>query len=344
VIDPVLFDEQSAQGRWSAAKRSAIPGSFSADTMAYDHHKGAWSANQRKTFRSVVLNHVLPNIGQRQTADLTPGDYAAVIEPHWMEGNKNSISGRLLQFLPAIVQHAIATDDEGRFPHGINPAIGLKARLRERHGRPVEHRKAIKWQQAPDLYDALLAHPDDPRAMAMAFMFTTRAPRAAEVHSMRRGEIKGDEWHIPAGVTGRMKNKRDGRVARIIPLSGEALRILSIVLPSGWEGDPAALVFPMRDKAHGMNDVLRELGYDIQPHGTRTTCKSWGLDNLMHPRDIQAIELEQDRAIGDSASEAYRDTSMVGHRRILANRFAAFLRRVLYVGPACVPDQFATAA
>jgi hypothetical protein len=319
-----------------------IPGSFRADAEAFDYHNGHWSANTRKAFRSVMANHVYPKVGDRQMADLKPADMVAVVTPLWSDGNKNTNSGRLLQYLPAIIAHAIDVDDVGRFPDGINVAAGLKSRLRKRTGRAVNHRRAIKWQRLPGLFGELLARADDLRALGNAFLIATRAPRHAEVRDMRWGEITDDaEWHVPAGVDGRMKNKRDSRVTRIIPLSRLALQILDMVRPAG-DVDPDALVFPYGNRAHGLNIVLAEMGYEIDPHGFRTACKSWGIDNLLHPRDPLAIELEQDRAIGDPTSEAYRDTSMVGHRRILADRFAAFLRGLAYVGPVCVPDPFAT--
>lgn len=316
----------------------AIPGSFREDGEKFDFHKGKWSANTRAAFRSLMNNHVWPVIGDRQSASLTPADIVAVVQPHWDAGNKNTNSSRLMQYLPAILAHAIANDDAKRFRDGINVASGLKRRLRERHNRPVAHRKAIKWEDLPELTDQLLARPGDLRAMAVAFMLATRAPRSAEVRDMRWNEVVGDEWHVPAGIDGRVKNKSDQRVARIIPLSAEALRVLDLVRPEVV--DPTALVFPYGDRMHGMVYVLRELGWDVHPHGMRTACKSWGIDNLAHPRDLVAIEMEQDRVIGSPSSEAYRDTSLLRHRRILADRFGCFLRRVKYVGPICVADPF----
>ena len=65
--------------------------------------------------------------------------------------------------------------------------------------------------------------------------------------------------------------------------------------------------------------------------------KSWALDNLKHPLDIPAVELSLDHAIGGKVAETYRDTSLIGHRRILNERWSAFLRGVAYTGLYEVP-------
>lgn len=79
-----------------------------------------------------------------------------------------------------------------------------------------------------------------------------------------------------------------------------------------------------------MRLLLRELGLDYDVHGVRTTFKSWALDNLKHPLDIPAVELALDHAIGGKVAKTYRDTSLIGHRRILNERWSCFLRGVAY--------------
>jgi len=70
----------------------------------------------------------------------------------------------------------------------------------------------------------------------------------------------------------------------------------------------------------------------------RTTFKSWALDNLKHPLDVPAVELSLDHAIGGKVAETYRDTSLIGHRRILNERWCAFLTGVAYTGRFEAPD------
>ena len=70
--------------------------------------------------------------------------------------------------------------------------------------------------------------------------------------------------------------------------------------------------------------------YDV--HGFRTTFKSFCLDNLKHVLDEPAVELAHDHAIGGKVAETYRDTSLIGHRRILNERWSSYLRGVAYTG------------
>ena len=76
-----------------------------------------------------------------------------------------------------------------------------------------------------------------------------------------------------------------------------------------------------------MRLLLRELGSEYDVHGFRTTFKSFCLDNLKHVLDEPAVELAHDHAIGGKVAETYRDTSLIGHRRILNERWVAFLTR-----------------
>jgi hypothetical protein len=86
-----------------------------------------------------------------------------------------------------------------------------------------------------------------------------------------------------------------------------------------------------------MRKLLKHLGLPYDVHGFRTSFKSWALDNLKHPLDIQAVELAHAHALGNAVQESYRDTGLVRHRRILNERWSCFLRGVAYAGPYEVP-------
>jgi hypothetical protein len=83
--------------------------------------------------------------------------------------------------------------------------------------------------------------------------------------------------------------------------------------------------------------LLRELGSEYDVHGFRKTLKSFCLDNLKHVLDEPAVELAHDHAIGGKVAETYRDTSLIGHRRILNEQWSSYLRGVAYTGPYAVP-------
>jgi integrase len=157
-------------------------------------------------------------------------------------------------------------------------------------------------------------------------LIVTGAPRTHEVFAMRWGEVKGNQWHVP---TKRVK----GRTDHIIPLPDEAMAILR----EPPNATPTDFVFAGgaaggRINHQAMRLLLRSLGLDFDVHGFRTTYKSWALDNLKHPLDEIAVELALDHAIGNKVGETYRDTSLIGHRRILNERWSSYLRDVAYTG------------
>ena len=117
------------------------------------------------------------------------------------------------------------------------------------------------------------------------------------------------------------------------------MAILNNIRPNGA---PTDFVFAGsaaggRLNRQAMRLLLRELGSEYDVHGFRTTFKSFCLDNLKHVLDEPAVELAHDHAIGGKVAETYRDTSLIGHRRILNERWSSYLRGVAYTGPYAVP-------
>jgi integrase len=184
----------------------------------------------------------------------------------------------------------------------------------------------------PSLYATLCATEGMP-AKALR-MLIGGAPRAHEVFGMKWVEVQGNQWHVPAK---RVKRRTD----HIIPLPEEAMAILREIEPP----NAAKTDFVFSGGAAGgrmnhqaMRLLLRVLGLDYDVHGVRTTFKSWTLDNLRHPLDVPAVELALDHAIGGKVAETYRDTSLIGHRRLLNERYSSYLRGVPYTGLFAVPD------
>ncbi len=86
-----------------------------------------------------------------------------------------------------------------------------------------------------------------------------------------------------------------------------------------------------------MRLLLRALGLDYHVHGFRSTFKSWILDHMKHLLDVLAATLAWITPSATPVGEAYRDTDLISHRRILNKRHCAFLTDVAYTGPFEVP-------
>lgn len=314
--------------------RSASDLTFKDDVTAYTKWRADWSAQTKKDFIASFERHVYPQIGERRTETLRPADLVTVLAPIW----EQETGRRMAQRLQAVIDHAIAADDDKRFETFVNPARGIMVRL-PRTQLIREHRQAMAYDTVPSLYQRL-ADDDSMASYALRFLIATCAPRAAEVFAMRWGEVKGAVWNVPAGREGRMKKKVATRTVRDIPLSSEALAILDAIRPDIV--DPNAFVF-VGDGAggrigiHAMRHVLRGMDIEDDVHGFRTSFKSWGLAHMEHPLDKDAIEVAHDRAIGGAVAEVYRDTTLIGHRRILAERWACYLHGRTYTGPVAAP-------
>ena len=123
----------------------------------------------------------------------------------------------------------------------------------------------------PAIYSTLCATKGMP-AKALRMLIVCGAPRAHEVFSMRWGEMQGNQWHVPA-------KRVKGRTDHIIPLPDEAMAILRAIEPPN--AAPTDYVFAGgaaggRINHQAMRLLLRELGYDYDVHGVRTTFKVLG--------------------------------------------------------------------
>lgn len=298
--------------------------------LAYSRkHRLDWDATTRHDFEQSFVNHVYPTLADCPAWEITEDQLLALIEDGWT-GNRNRTPYRLQQRFKALFKWACRKHKK-LFPLG-NPAIGLLEVVPQVKKAEAEHMIAPPWREMPKLLSDL-GELDDLGAPALQFLIACCGPRAREVYPARLSEIVAHQWHVPAA---RMKSKK----ARIVPLSGLAL---SLVPKINDPSDPSGALFPGDARGghigHGaMRDALRKLHPDWDVHGVRKAFKDWALENLKHPLDIPAIEIALDHTIGNKVQETYRDTNLIGHRRILAERWGCFLRSVEYVGPYFVKE------
>jgi integrase len=266
------------------------PGTLRDDVMAFYEwrrgnggvKRGKWSDSHAASWLASLENHIFPTLGKRETASLKPAELVDVILPVWTENNDTGT--RLCQRLQSVLDHAIKIDDDGRFKDKGNIAAGLLNRLPTGLRPEVQHMRAAKWQEMPSLYSILCATEGMP-AKALRVLIVSGAPRAHEVFGMKWGEVQGNQWHVPA-------KRVKGRTDHIIRLPEEVMAILREIEPTN--AAPTDFVFTGsaaggRINHQAMRLLLRELGYDYDVHGVRTTFKSWALDNLKHPLDVPAV-------------------------------------------------------
>lgn len=211
-----------------------------------------------------------------------------------------------------------------------NPAIAEALALPRRE-RTAQHRKALPYDKVADCIAAVKASGAGMTTkLALEFTILT-ATRSGETREARWDEMEfegGDcatdatraTWVIPKE---RIKMKRPHRV----PLSGRALEILR---KAEALSDGSGLVFPGTKKGRPLSDMtlsklVKELGFDADVHGFRTSFRTWTQDKTHFPREVAEAALAH--KVGDAAEQAYARSDMFEKRRRMMQAWADYLVR-----------------
>jgi len=209
-----------------------------------------------------------------------------------------------------------------------NPAT-LEALALPRQERTARHRKALPYDKVADCIEAVKASGAGATTkLAFEFVVLT-ATRSGEAREARWDEVefKGGDcatrathatWVIPKE---RIKMKRPQRV----PLSGRALDILR---EAEALSDGSGLIFPGTKKGRPLSDMtlsklVKELGFDADVHGFRTSFRTWTQEGTNFPREVAEAALAH--KLGDAAEQAYARSDMFEKRRRMMQAWADFL-------------------
>lgn len=201
----------------------------------------------------------------------------------------------------------------------MNPSTAQSLAL-PRFERRVAHRKALPYSEVSDCLETIRASAaGDATKLALELLVLT-ACRSGEVRLADWSEIDLEmaEWLIPAQ---RMKSKREHR----IPLSGRAVEILE---SAKLLSDETGLVFPGNAPRRPLSDMtlsklVKELGFDADVHGFRTSFKTWTQERTNTARDVSEAALAH--VVKDKAEAAYARSDFFDKRRKLMERWADFL-------------------
>lgn len=250
--------------------------------------------------------HVLPALGDRPVADISGADVLAVLGPLWHSAPV--AARRLRQRVREVLDWCIAAGHRD----SVNPvqvADGGLSRARP----PVQHRTAIAWRQAPEVYARLRAMQEIGAAPVALALLT--AARSLEVRGAEWSEIDGDGrlWAIPAERT---KTRRPHRV----PLSGAALTLLQGLPRRG------GLVFPGRRGLISGSALLEALraasghaAADV--HGLRSAFRDWAGEAAHAPREVAEACLAH---IPPAVERAYARSDLLERRRELMEAWGQF--------------------
>lgn len=336
-IDPL---EQKAQLRAdalaarAAARRSAALEHWTfkrvADARMTAKEAEYRNEKHRQQWRNTLKTYAYPLLGDLPVADITREVVLAVLTPIWTL--KPETASRLRQRIEVVLDYAEVMG----WRTGSNPAA-WKGRLDQvlpshRKTRVVRHHPALPWVRVPELMEQLKGA-EGLGALALRFAILTAA-RSGEVRGATWAELDLEHatWNVPAD---RMKGKKTHRV----PLSAEALDVLSAVRPFRGNDGPDGLIFPSIQTRRMLSDmslaaVIKRLndgdrptwvdgdGHAVVPHGFRSSFRDWCADTQPEPSEV--VEAALAHAIRNATEAAYRRGDLFERRKVLMSAWGAF--------------------
>lgn len=276
-------------------------------------HLPTWrNAKHGAQFISTLETYAFPRIGKIKVADVTTADVLAVLTPIWL--TKAETARRVRQRIGTVMKWAVAQGWRQD-----NPADAIAQAL-PKQDRTQKHRKSLPYDEVAPCIDTVHASKAGQATKLCFELLVLCATRSGEARLARWDEINLDkaEWTIPGE---RMKAKKPHR----IPLSSRAVDVLR---KAKELNDGSGMVFPGTKAGKPLSDMtlsklVRELGYDVDIHGFRTSFKTWCQERTNTPREVSEMALAH--TIRDKSEAAYARSDLFEKRRKLMERWASFL-------------------
>ena len=278
-------------------------------------HLPTWrNAKHGAQFLSTLETYTFPRMGKLKVGDVTTSDVLAALSPIWTD--KPETAARVRQRIGMVMKWAVAQGWRQD-----NPAESIAQALPKRDRSLIEHRKALTYAKVADCLAVVQTSAAGlATKLALEFLVLT-ATRSGEARGATWAEIDiraNAVWTIPAA---RMKAKREHRV----PLSARAVEILQNAKALG---DGSGLVFPGTKSGKALSDMtlsklVKELGFDADIHGFRTSFRTWAQERTNFPREVAEAALAH--TIKDKAEAAYARSDLFEKRRKMMEAWAAYI-------------------
>ncbi len=324
-------DKAADAARKEAARLAAAglpgPGTFEHAAREWHAHMApSWSTGHAVKVLALLENDLIPYIGARLLADLTPPElltHARRIEAR----GATETAYRALKAAGAVfrfgVQHGYCTSDPTR---DLKGAIQL----------PIpEHRAAVtdpvKLGELLRAIDAYQGTPTVRAALALAPLVFLR-PGELRKAEWAEFDLDGAEWILPAArMKGRLKAKKKGP-DHVVPLAPQAVAILRELHPLTGTGtyvfpNPLTPDRPLSD--NGVLSALRRMGFgkdEMTGHGFRATARTIAAERLGIAPEV--IEAQLAHRVPDALGRAYNRTLFLEQRRELMTKWADYCDRL----------------
>lgn len=274
----------------------------------------------RDAFLATLERYIFPRFGTVLLPDVTSADVRQAILA--ARERAPGVAKKLVYRVSSVFKWGIA--------EGIctsNPAT-TQALALPRDTRSIRHYKSLPYSEVSACIGAVKA--------SGAWVATKLAFEFLVLTATRSGETRQARWdqfdfHGAAGPATAERvtwtflphDKKERRPFRI-PLPRRAIEILTkaAVLQDG-----SGLVFPsvtgktLSDMT--LSKLVKELGFDADIHGFRTSFRTWGQERTSFPREVQEAALAH--KIGDAAEQAYARSDVYERRYEMMERWAQFL-------------------
>jgi len=279
-----------------------------------------WAPRSAKTTLARLEQHILPKLGDRPIAEITPPEVLAMARVPEEKGTLET-ARRVMQICGQVFMYAIATGRAER-----NPVPDLRGALKT---PVVKHYAFLKAADLPAYLKRLDAYDGDvPTKLALRLLLLTFV-RTKELRGAQWTEIDWEkaEWRIPAE---RMKMKE----LHIIPLSKQVIAVLREL--QNHSGN-RQFIFPnQHNTATCMSEntmlyALYRMGYHSRTtgHGFRSTASTILNEHGFRPDVIERQLAHSER---DTVRAAYNHAQYLPERRQMMQWWADYLDKAANKG------------
>lgn len=267
-----------------------------------------------KAFLTNLNEYAYPHFGRMRVCDVAGPDIRVAVMA--IRDKKPEVARKLVLRVSAVMKWAI-----GAGHRRDNPAVANVLALPPlaRSVRIKANRKALPYAEVAGCIAKVNA--------SGAWLATKLALEFLILTAARSGEVRGatwDEMDLAAGVWNVPAVRMKMGKAHAVPLSKRAIKVLTDAEKLRGEDN---LVFPsMRGKPLSdmtMSKLVKELGFDADVHGFRTSFRTWAQERTNVPFEVAEAALAH--AVGDSASQAYARSDVFEKRRKMMDAWARYL-------------------
>lgn len=309
-IDPVEA-KRAARRDLVAQQRAMLTFDQAAERFIAIREKEFRNARQSAQWRSSLDTYASPKIGKLPVRDITRDDVLSVLSEIWETKTETATRVR------SRIENILDWSTREGYREGTNPASwkdSLKGALPDPSKiRTRRHFKALPLDQVQEFVAELRTREANAARALEMVMLTASRPNEV-VGDKRLGKL-GMEWSeidldaklwtVPAS---KMKSGKEHRV----PLCDRAVAILES-LPQ----DHPAVFHAKREipSDNFLRALVKRMGYDLDPHGLRSTFKDWAREFTTYADEVSELALAH--VSTDATRAAYARSELVGLRRDL---------------------------